>query len=405
MAATRLRWIAIIVALFASTLNYLDRQLLAAAAPAIKAEFHLSNAEYGQLLAFFSVVYAATAPFAGAFIDRVGLNAGISAAVLTWSIAGAATGLTNGFRQLLASRTLLGIAEAAGIPCFGKANGVYLEPGELALGSALNQVGVSLGLTLAPLVMALIAPRYGWRAAFIFCGALGFVWTPVWWLTARKIPARPDKTERSTARFSELLGDRRLWGLVVSTVFIMALYTLWTNWTTIYFVEQWHMTQAEANARVAWIPQVAATIGGFLSGWIAFRWIGQGMEVRTARMRISWICGAAALVSTVAVPLMPNVPLAAIAVTSSAFWGICISTNLYAMPIDLFGPARAGFGVAALTFAYGAMQTIFSPVIGRVVDIFGFNSVCIGMSALPLAGVAILAMTTGPSRYDAPAGN
>src|SRR5579862_4552986 len=146
MPVNRLRWIAIVVVLFSSTLNYLDRQLLAAAAPALKGEFHLSNQEYGQILSIFSIVYAATAPFAGVFIDRVGLNAGVSIAVLTWSLAGAATGLTHSFRQLLASRTLLGIAEAAGIPCFGKANGIYLEPGELALGSAFNQVGVSLGL-------------------------------------------------------------------------------------------------------------------------------------------------------------------------------------------------------------------------------------------------------------------
>ena len=400
MQVTKLRWIAIAVVLFSSTLNYLDRQLLAASAPALKTEFHLSNLQYGEILSIFSIVYAVTAPFAGLFIDRVGLNAGVSIAVLTWSLAGAATGFTNTFRELLASRTLLGIAEAAGIPCFGKANGVYLEPGELALGSAFNQVGVSLGLTLAPIAVAIIAPHYGWRAAFIFCGALGFIWTPIWWLTAKKIPARPEKTVRSKEKFGDLLRDPRLWGLVFSTVFIMALYTLWTNWTTLYFVEQWHLSQAEANARFAWIPQVVATIGGFLSGWIAFRWIGKGMAVRTARMRMSWICGIAALASTAAVPFMPNVPLAAIAVTSSAFWGICISTNLYAMPIDMFGPARAGFGVAALTFSYGMMQALLSPRIGSMIDRFGFNTVCFALSALPLIGVAILEMSTR-AKYQA----
>jgi len=400
MPVNRLRWIAIVVVLFSSTLNYLDRQLLAAAAPALKGEFHLSNQEYGQILSIFSIVYAATAPFAGVFIDRVGLNAGVSIAVLTWSLAGAATGLTHSFRQLLASRTLLGIAEAAGIPCFGKANGIYLEPGELALGSAFNQVGVSLGLTLAPIAMAIIGPRYGWRAAFIVCGALGLVWTPIWLYTARKVPAHPAKTVRSGEKFSGLLRDRRLYGLVVSTVFIMALYTLWTNWTTIYFVERWHMTQAEANARFAWIPQVVATAGSFLSGWVAFRWIRRGMPVHAARMRVSWICAWAGLVSTVAVPFVPNVPLAAIAVTSSAFWGISISTNLYAMPIDLFGPGRAGFGVAALTFAYGAMQAILSPRIGAMVDRFGFNAVCFAISALPLIGVAILGITTRTARRE-----
>jgi len=405
ISRSSLRWVAIGVVLFSSTLNYLDRQLLAAAAPALKGEFHLSNLEFGKLISVFSFVYAAMAPFAGFFIDRVGLNAGVTIAVLTWSLAGAATGFTHSFRQLLATRTLLGVAEAAGIPCFGKANGIYLEPGELALGSAFNQVGVSLGLTLAPIAMAIIGPLYGWRAAFIFCGALGLIWTPVWLFTARKVPAHPAKTVQSTERFSELLRDRRLYGLVFSTIFIMALYTLWTNWTTIYFVERWHLTQAEANARFAWIPQVAATIGGFLSGWVAFLWIRRGMPVRAARMRVSWICALAALVSTAAVPFVPNIPIAALAVTSSAFWGICISTNLYAMPIDLFGPSRAAFGVAALTFAYGMMQALLSPAIGSIVDRVGFDTVCFTMSALPLVGVGILAVTTGggpPDRIASP---
>src|SRR5258706_3094233 len=109
MTRARLRWIAIGVALLSSTLNYLDRQLLAAVAPSLKTEFHLTNHEFGQVISVFSIVYAAVAPLAGIFIDRVGLNAGVSIAVLTWSLAGAATGLTHSFLGLLATRTMLGI--------------------------------------------------------------------------------------------------------------------------------------------------------------------------------------------------------------------------------------------------------------------------------------------------------
>src|SRR5258706_235994 len=120
MSRIPLRWIAIGIFAFFSTLNYLDRQLLAAAAPAVKSEFHIGNTEYGQLISVFSIVYAFMAPLAGLFIDRVGLNAGVSIAVLVWSIAGAATGLTNSFRGLMACRAVLCVAEAAGIPCFRK---------------------------------------------------------------------------------------------------------------------------------------------------------------------------------------------------------------------------------------------------------------------------------------------
>src|ERR1043166_5243890 len=161
-----LRWFAIIVLLFASSLNYLDRQLLAALAPTLMSEVHLSNLEYGQIHSVFSIVYAVTAPFAGLFVDRVGLNAGVSISVILWSLVSAATGLTRSFPALLGCRTVLGLAEAAGIPCFGKATGIYLEPRELALGTAFNQVGISLGMFAAPLIVAALAPRYGWRATF-----------------------------------------------------------------------------------------------------------------------------------------------------------------------------------------------------------------------------------------------
>jgi len=230
------------------------------------------------------------------------------------------------------------------------------------------------------------------------CGALGLVWVPLWLFTAKRVPARAERTARPSGGLREILRDRRLWGLVVSTFFMMSLFTLWTNWTTLYFVEQWHLSQEEANRGFAWIPHVVSIVGAFFGGWMAFHWIRGGTEVLAARMRVCWICSLAALVSTAVIPLLPTISLAAAGVSVSAFWAICITTNLYAMPIDMFGPARAGFGVAALTSAYGVTQTFLSPAIGTVVDHFGFNGVCLGMAALPLIGVVILRMATTPAR-------
>lgn len=390
----RLRWLAVSIFAISSLLNYLDRSLLSAVAPTLMGEFHLSNYEYGWVIFGFSIVYAVVAPLAGLFIDRVGLNAGISVAVLVWSMASVATGVTHNFGGLIASRALLGVAEAAGVPAYGKANAMYLAPRELALGTAVNQVGISLGLAAAPLVVAAMAPVYGWRAAFIVCGVLGLAWVPLWLLTSKRISASTHKSTTPHMSIRDLLRDRRLWGLVLGTVFIMSLYTLWTNWTTVYFVKQWHLSQEDANRRFAWIPPMFATVGGFAGGWMAFHWIRGGMNVMAARMRVCWICAAVACVATAAVPLAPSMLLGNVAISLSAFWAICASTNLYAMPIDMFGPGRAAFGVSMLTSAYGLMQAGFSPGIGKIVDHVGFSTVCLVMAALPLIGVAILKFTT-----------
>lgn len=393
MPRVQLRWVAISIFLFASMLNYLDRSLLGALAPALEANFHFDHTQYGWMVSAFSLAYAFTAPLAGVFIDHAGLNLGAAIAVAAFSLTGAATGLAGSFGALTAIRTSFGVSAAAGIPLFGKANAIYLEPSERALGTAINQVGLSLGGMLAPLIVAwLTARNFGWQASFILCGALGFVWVPVWLFTARQIPAKEADPQESPANLKELLRDRRVWGLAFATVFIMGLYTLWTNWTTIYFVHDWNMTAEEANQKFAWMPPVFGLLGGFFGGWLAYRSIRAGTEVVTARLKVSWLSAALMLI-TAAIPLMPSRTLAAAAVSMSFFWTVCISANLYALPIDLFGPKRAAFGVAVLTFAYGLMQAFASPIIGGMVEHLGFRAVCIGMSILPLIGVGILQIT------------
>jgi len=392
MSRFPLRWVAVGVFVLSSSLNYLDRQLLAALAPTMRGEFQLTNEQYGLVISSFAIVYALVAPAAGWFIDRVGLNLGAGISVALWSLAGAATAWTRSFSGLLACRTVLGAAEAAGIPATGKANATYLEPRELALGTAFNQVGITLGSVAAPLIVTFMQPRYGWRSAFALCGALGFLWIPLWLLTARSVPAKRPSVSPAGNGGGSLLYDRRFWGLAIANAFVMTLYALWSNWTTLYFVQERHMTQDQANREFAWIPAVFATAGGFFGGVLSYRWIRAGMNVLRARMRICWI-SAVILLATAAVPLMPYPALAAAAISLSFFWTLAISTNMYALPIDLFGPARAGLGVAALTSSFGLMTAFLSPWIGGMVDRVGFSPVCVALSITPLLGIGILRWT------------
>ena len=386
---SRLRWLAAGVFVLSTSLNYLDRQLLAALAPTLQAEFHLNNAEYGTLQSVFFLVYASIAPFAGWFVDRVGLNIGASIAVTAWSMAGSATALVASFPGLLFCRTLLGAAEAAGVPSVGKANSTYLEPRELAFGSALNQIGITLGSVAAPLVVAAMAPRWGWRSAFAVCGALGFLWVPLWWLVAKKVPRRKAAESAIGIPIVDMLRDRRLWGLVLGNALVMTVYALWTNWVTLYFVHERHLTQLEANQRFAWIPAVFAGAGGLAGGWMSYRLIRGGLGVIASRLRVCWL-SAVILLATAAVPFMPTNALAAAAISLSFFFTLTLSANVYPLPIDVFGPARAAFGVAALTSAFGIMQTLVSPLIGAMVDRAGFTLVCVGISVIPLLGVGVL---------------
>jgi len=389
------RWLAFGVVTLATALNYLDRQLLAAVAPEVRSEFKLTSAEYGLLISAFSLGYALSSPAAGLLLDRVGLKAGIALLVAFWSMAAMASGLAGTFAALLAARAWLGLAESGGIPASGKANALYLAPRERALGAALNQIGLSLGAAGAPLLAAWLAADYGWRAVFLVAGALGFLWIPLWLATARAVPPKSEMSEPSPP-LRELAGDSRLWGLAAANVLAMMLFSLWSNWTTLFLVSEYGLSQADANRRFAWIPPVAANLGGLAGGWAAHRMI-RGAETQPARLRVC-LWSAVALLGTAAVPLSPSAAWATFFIALSFFFTLSMSVNIYAMPLDLFGAARAGFAVSVLTFAFGLMQTVLSPAIGALIDRYGFGPVAAAGSVAPLAAYGILRRATASLR-------
>ena len=385
--AAPVRWLPLSVVLLSTAINYLDRQSLATLAPLVRAEFHLTNADYGLILAAFSIAYAASAPVAGMLIDRTGLNRVIGIAVGVWSCAGIATGLTHGFGGLLGCRAVLGAGEAAGIPAAGKAIRQYLRPAERALGNAMNQAGVSLGMVAAPPLATWIAIQAGWRAAFVATGMLGLLWIPVWnWAARRGSPAPVAPAE--TADIGRLLRDRRLWAFVVANALSMIGYSLWTNWTTLYLVDVHRLTVAQA-AWYAWIPPLAATLGGFAGGWLSLRLIRRGTPPPRGRFRVCVLASVLALV-TAAVPAAPTAGWAAAGISLGIFSVAAFSVNMYTLPLDVFSGAHAAFAVSCLVASYGAVQAVVSPTFGRLIDLYGYQPVTAIAAVMPLAAAAVL---------------
>lgn len=387
------RWWAVGVFTLYSALNYLDRQTLAALAPQLRTEFSLSNEDYGWLASAFYVAYALCSPAVGLFIDRVGLSRGAMVTLGVWSVAGIATGLTQGFAGLLICRVILGMAEAGGIPAYSKATATYLKPRERSFGAGLNQIGLSLGTMGAPLLAAFIGSIWGWRMAFVFAGALGLLWLPLWKLTASRVPAPPvSPAVRAGVTPSQMTRDRALWGLVIANMLVMMCYGLWIQWTTLFLVDRYGLSQTYVNQHLAWIPPIFATIGGLTGGWVVLKWSAAGRTVGEARMKVMLI-SAVCIIATAAVPRMPTAELATAVISFSFFFTVAMSANLYAIPQDLFGAERAAFALSAITSGFGAMQTVFQPFTGWLVDRYGFEPVCWIAALTPLAGWFVLRVT------------
>jgi ACS family hexuronate transporter-like MFS transporter len=382
-----LRWVAVSVFVLSSTLNYLDRTLLNTLAPLILTEFHLSMAGFGALLSAFSVAYAACTLTAGWMLDRFGINRGISIAVGWWSAAAAGTGLVSSLAGLTICRVALGMGESAGIPATGKLNGVYLEPEERALGAAVNQIGLSLSAPLAALSIG-FANAYGWRIPFIVSGVAGFLWIPLWLAVSRGIPPRYPVTSRPSSRSTlAILGERNLILLVLANIFWMGAYSLWSNWTTLYLTNVHHLS-LQATARYVWIPPLISNVGGFFGGWLSLHWMKKSVEPVAARRRAVWVSAAGSLL-TLLLPFATGAGLATALISSSFFFALAGSVNIYALPIDIYGAGRSGVAIAALTCAFAILQTVLSPVIGYLADHRLYTEV-LWLVTLPLIASALV---------------
>jgi ACS family hexuronate transporter-like MFS transporter len=385
-----LRWIAVVVFVLSSVLNYLDRQVLANMADIWKVRHDFPvTPDYGLLLTVFSIAYATSALFMGWFLDRVGLNRGISISVALWAVASAGTGTAHGMTDLLIWRTLLGVAEAAGISAVGKVIGMYLLPEERAVGQATSQLGISVGSALAPGFTVFLAYHYNWRWAFFAAGILSVLWIPLWLVTTRLIPPTAQPRAASGGVHSEaLIRDPRFWALVGANGISMTVYSLWTNWTAKYLVHELVLQPPQA-AKYSWVVPLCGYAGGFLGGSLSWRFISGGDTPIRARKRVCLIAAIGCL-ATALVPLTHTPLLATLGMSFSYLAIAAWSSNLYTLPVDVFGAARAGFATSGLVFAYGAMQAIISKPLDLVGQRYGYAPVCVAFAALPLVAYGIL---------------
>jgi MFS transporter, ACS family, hexuronate transporter len=380
------RWIAIIIFVFSAVLNYLDRQVLATMAEIWRShpDFPFTPADFPHLISVFSIAYATSALFIGWFIDRVGLNRGATISVAVWAVASIGSGMAHSVNELLLWRALLGVAEASGVSAVGKAVGLYLLPKERAVGSALGQLGLSLGAGLAPAVAVFFAYQYSWRWAFYGVGLLSLAWIPVWLITSRQIPPTiPEHHEQSKHSFG-LLRDPKFWALIFANAISMTLYSLWTNWPPRYLVQVHHLIPRD-TARYTWIVPICGYFGAMLGGAISWRLVRAGLTPVAARKRVCLV-SACFLLGTMAIPYLPTPAWATVGMSLSYFWICAWSANHYTLPIDIYGAARAAFGVGGLIFAYGAMQSAISGPLGEVIEKYGFKPICFTLALMPLVG-------------------
>ena len=205
----RLRNLLIALIFCAAALNYVDRQVLALLKPILQSTFEWDNQDFAHLGSVFQLSAAIALPFVGWFVDRVGVKFGYVLAVGLWSAAGMAHAFATSMQQFVAARAVLAVAESVHTPAAVKSMSQYLPLRQRSLGIGLMNTAPNIGAVLTPLVVPPIAIAFGWKAAFLVTGALGFVWIAFWWYGIRNLqPVREAPPAVAGAAVAEQAGPR-----------------------------------------------------------------------------------------------------------------------------------------------------------------------------------------------------
>jgi MFS transporter, ACS family, hexuronate transporter len=356
-----LRWVILGLAVAATALNYVDRQLIALVKPLLQIEFHWSDLDYAHIVSGFQLAVAAACLFAGWAIDRIGLRYGYALAVGAWSLAGIAHAAATSVSGFVAARIALGVAEAGNTPAAMKAVATWFPLHERSFAVGFTNAGANIGAILTPLVVPLLVAHFGWRGAFLLTGLGGLAWICAWLAIQRnsRIAAASHaraKTAPATdpARIpvKQLLRDRRTWAFAGPKALTDAVWWFFLFWFPDLLNRQYGLSLSGFGPPLATI-YLMACVGALGGGWLADRLIARQRNVNGARKTVLLLAALAILPVPAALGVHNYWILTSLVGLALAAHQ-CYSTNLFALAQDLF-PASVVGSVTGIGATMGSL--------------------------------------------------
>jgi ACS family hexuronate transporter-like MFS transporter len=351
LGITRSQGFLVALIFVATALNYVDRQVLALLKPTLQAEFNWTDAQFAHLGSTFQLAAAATLLIVGWIVDRFGVRIAYGAAVALWSLAGMAHALASTVQQFVIARIALAAAESVNTPAAIKATAMYLPLRARSLGIGVVNTAPNIGAILTPLLIPPFALAFGWEAAFIVTGALGFVWLLFWIVGTRKLQpliARGADEKRPKVDLRALLSDARSWAIIGAKAFTDLVWWFVLFWMPDFFNRQFGMSQGELGGPVAVIFTLAA-LGALTSGGLFPILLSRGLSVNAARKTSMLFFALIVLLMPFAL-LVDNPWVAAVLIGAGLFAHQGFSTNIFGMATDIVPPVRI-----ATVIAFGAV--------------------------------------------------
>lgn len=398
-AKINLRWVMLAMTFFATVINYLDRQTLSVMAPVLLDRFHISAGTYSQIITAFMLAYTIMNGISGPLLDRLGSRIGYSLTIAFWSAAEILTAAATGAMSLGIYRFLLGIGEAGNYPAGVKVIGEWFPPQERSLASGIFNSGAAIGAMLAPPLLAWAALTFGWRAAFVTVGLLGFLWMVVWLIIYQEPPATPGESALPAPQVMSLVRDRFVWQFTLSKVFADPVWYFYTFWFPQY-LKVGHGFSLAQIGKIGWIPFATAFAGNLAGGFLTMFILQTNISIQTAR-RISILVFSACMVAAFPAAIVPGA-ITSIALISLATFGYSGAlANVLALPRDVFpkNAVASIWGLASMGSGFGGM--IFSLATGWLVDHYSFRPVFMLFGTLPIVAAILVWTLPRAARTDA----
>ena len=407
-AIGKYRWTICALLFFATTVNYLDRQVLSLLKPLLEEKFHWSNSDYANIAAVFQFVYAISMLFAGSIVDKLGTKGGYAVAIIIWSLGAmlhaaaipvgsgisvfagwlGIAGVPVAIAGFMFSRAVLGFGESGNFPAAIKATAEYFPKKERSFATGIFNSGSNVGAILAPLTVPWIAANWGWEAAFLLIGGAGFLWLAFWLIFYEQ----PQKQKRLSASelayinsgdevvetaiskqkvsWIKLLGYRQTWAFTVGKFLTDGVWWFFLFWLPAYLKDQYHISSTGMMIPLAVLYSMTmfGSIGG---GWFPVYFIKKGYPVFNARRKAMLVIAIIPLVVLLAQPLGYIsfwIPIVLIGIGASAHqaW----SANIFTTVSDMFPKKAIGSVVGIGGMAGGIGGVLITKLGGALFDYY-----------------------------------
>jgi ACS family hexuronate transporter-like MFS transporter len=380
------RWTICALVFFATTINYLDRQVISLLKPYLESDglFGADPAHYesiyANLVIAFQVAYASGMLLVGGIIDRFGTKKGYALSLLGWSLAAIGHAFAKTPLGFGIARAALGVPEAGNFPAAIKTTAEWFPKKERALATGIFNSGTNIGAIIAPLVVPLIAITMGWQWAFIITGAIGLIWLIFWKIMYDSPEKKLGKGQLKQSEYDHIMSDkeetvasdgselkkigwfklltfRQTWAFFLGKLLTDPIWWFFLFWLPAFLKEQYHLTGTQVSFPIA-LVYTMTTFGSIFGGWLPKRFMENGMDANRARKMAMFIYALFPLLVLSAQKMGGyNMWYAVIIIGIAASAHQAWSANIFTTVSDMF-PKRAIASVTGIGGMAGAVGGI-----------------------------------------------